>query len=80
VASTSQRMRSMLPEERGAGATANGDSEFRAGPRRVRAPEVPGAARLASSYLGALMHRGPPAPGVHRARTFSLFLLPGGHP
>jgi hypothetical protein len=26
------------------------------------------------------MHRGPPAPGIHRARIFSLFLLPGGRP
>jgi hypothetical protein len=24
------------------------------------------------------MHRGPPAPGVHQAGTFVLFLLPGG--
>jgi hypothetical protein len=70
----------MLPEERGAGAAASGDGEFRAGPRRVRAPEVPGAAWLASSYLGAPMRRGPPASGVHRAGTFSLFLLPGGRP
>jgi hypothetical protein len=70
----------MLPEEWGAGAAASGDGEFRAGPRRVRAPEVPGATWLASSGLGAPMRRGPPAPGVHRAGTFSLFLLPGGHP
>jgi hypothetical protein len=26
------------------------------------------------------MRRGPPAPGVHQAGTFSLFLLPGGRP
>jgi hypothetical protein len=26
------------------------------------------------------MHRGPPAPDVHRAGIFALFLLPGGHP
>jgi hypothetical protein len=26
------------------------------------------------------MRRGPPAPGVHRAGTFALFLLPAGHP
>jgi hypothetical protein len=26
------------------------------------------------------MRRGPPAPGVHRARTFALFLLPWGCP
>jgi hypothetical protein len=70
----------MLPEERGAGATANGDDEFRAGPRRVRAPEVPWAAWLASSGLGTPMRRGPSAPGIHRAGTFSLFLLPGGRP
>jgi hypothetical protein len=35
----------MLPEERGAGAAASGNGEFRAGPRRVKAPKVPGAAR-----------------------------------
>jgi hypothetical protein len=70
----------MLPEERGAGAAASGDGEFRAELRRVRTPEVPGAAWLASSGLSAPMRRGPPAPGVHRAGTFSLFLLPGGRP
>jgi hypothetical protein len=26
------------------------------------------------------MRRGPPAPGVHQAGIFALFLLPGGHP
>jgi hypothetical protein len=26
------------------------------------------------------MRRGPPAPGVHRAGIFALFLLPGGRP
>jgi hypothetical protein len=26
------------------------------------------------------MRREPPAPGVHRARIFALFLLPGGRP
>jgi hypothetical protein len=82
--STSRSTRSMLLGERGAGATANGDGEFRAppdtGPRRVRAPEVPGAARFASPCLGAPMRRGPPAPGVHWAGTFILFLLPGGRP
>jgi hypothetical protein len=26
------------------------------------------------------MRRGPPAPGIHRAGTFALFLLPGGRP
>jgi hypothetical protein len=70
----------MLPEERGAGTAASGDGEFKAGPQRVRAPEVPGAAWLTSSGLIAPMRRGPPAPGVHRAGTFSLFLLPGGRP
>jgi hypothetical protein len=72
----------MLPGERGAGAATNGDGEFRAppsaGPRRVRAPEVPGAARFASPCLGAPMRRGPPAPGVHWAGIFALFPLPGG--
>jgi hypothetical protein len=76
----------MLPGEWGAGAAANGDGdgEFRAppsaGPRRVRAPEVPGAARFASPCLGAPMRRGPPAPGIHWAGIFALFPLPGGHP
>jgi hypothetical protein len=70
----------MLPEERGAGAAASGDGEFRAGPQRVKAPEVPGTARLASFYLGSPMCRRPPVPGAHRAGTFSLFLLPGGRP
>jgi hypothetical protein len=72
----------MLLEAWGAGAAATGDGAFRAppgaGPRRVRALEVPGAARFASPRIGALMHRGPPAPGVHRAGTFVLFLLPEG--
>jgi hypothetical protein len=67
----------MLPGERGAGAAASGEGEFRAppgaGPRRVRAPEVPGAARFASPCLGTPMRRGPPALGVHRAGTFALF-------
>jgi hypothetical protein len=26
------------------------------------------------------MRRGPPAPGIHRARIFALFPLPRGHP
>jgi hypothetical protein len=30
--------------------------------------------------IGAPRRRGPPASGVHRAGTFSLFLLPGGRP
>jgi hypothetical protein len=84
VASTSRNTRSMLPEERGAGVAATGDGAFRAplgaGPRRVKALEVPGAARFASSYIGAPMRRGPPARGVHRAGTFALFLLPRGRP
>jgi hypothetical protein len=42
--------------------------------------EVPGAARFAAPCIGAPMHRGPLAPGVHRAATFILFLLPGGRP
>jgi hypothetical protein len=71
----------MLPGERGAGTAAIGDGAFRAplgaGPRRVRALEVPGAARFASSCLGAPRRRGPLAPGVHRAGIFTLFLLPG---
>jgi hypothetical protein len=74
----------MLPGARGAGAATSGDGEFRAplraGPLRVRAPEVPEAARFASSCLGAPMRRGPPAPGVHRAGIFTLFPLPGGRP
>jgi hypothetical protein len=84
VASTSRSTRSMFPEERGAGAAAIGDGAFKAppgaGPRRVKALEAPGAARFALSYLGAPMHRGPPAPGVHQAGIFALFLLPGGCP
>jgi hypothetical protein len=84
VASTSQSTRSMLPEERGAGAAAIDDGAFKAppgaGPRTVRALEAPGAARFASSCLGAPMRRGPPAPGVHQAGIFAFFLLPGGRP
>jgi hypothetical protein len=49
-------------------------------PQQVKALEVLGAVRFALPYIGALMHRGPPAPGVHRAGTFALFLLPGGRP
>jgi hypothetical protein len=84
VASTSQSTWSMLPGEREADAAAIGDGAFRAplgaGPRRVKALEAPGAARFASSCLGAPMRRGPPAPGVHRAGSFALFLLLGGRP
>jgi hypothetical protein len=74
----------MLPGERGAGAAASGDGEFRAppsaGPQRVRAPEVPGAARFASPCLSVPMRRGSPAPDVHRAGIFVLFPLPRGRP
>jgi hypothetical protein len=42
--------------------------------------EVPGAARFTAPCVGALMRRGPPALGIHRAGTFGLFLLPGGRP
>jgi hypothetical protein len=74
----------MLPEARGASAAAIGDSKFRAppraGPLRVRALEVPEAAWLASPCLGTPMRRGPPALGVHWARTFAFFSLPRGHP
>jgi hypothetical protein len=71
----------MLPGARGAGTAATGDGAFRAppgaGPRRVKALEVPGAARSAAPCISAPMRRGPPVPGVHRAGTFALFLLPG---
>jgi hypothetical protein len=84
AASTSLSARSMLPKARGAGAAAKGDDAFRAppgaGPRRVRAPEVPSAARFAVPRIGAPRRKGPPTPGAHRAGTFSLFLLPGGRP
>jgi hypothetical protein len=82
VASTSRSTRSTLPGARGAGAATSGDGEFRAppgtGPLRVRVPEVPEAARFASSCLSAPMRRGPLAPGVHWAGIFALFPLPGG--
>jgi hypothetical protein len=85
AASTSRSARSMLPAGWGACvATATGDGAFRAppgaGPRRVKAMEVPGVAWFAASCGGVPMHRGPPAPGVHRAGTFVLFRLPGGRP
>jgi hypothetical protein len=35
-------------------------------------------ARFAVPRIGAPRRKGPPAPGAHRAGTFSLFLLPGG--
>jgi hypothetical protein len=82
AASTCRSTRSMLPGARGADAAATGDGAFRAplgaGPRRVKALEVPGAARPATPCIGTPMHRGPPVPGVHRAGTFAMFLLPGG--
>jgi hypothetical protein len=84
AASTSRRARSMLPEAQGAGAAACGDGKFRApprgGPLKVRALEVPAAARLASPCRGAPMRRGLPAPGVHWAGIFALLPLPGGRP
>jgi hypothetical protein len=75
----------MLPAGRGAGiATATGDSAFRpppgVGPQRVTAMEDPRAAQFIAPCTGAPMRSGPPAPDVHRARTFGLFLLPGGRP
>jgi hypothetical protein len=74
----------MLPGRRGAGVVTNGDGEFRAplgaGPRRVRAPETPGAAQFVSLRLGAPMRRGPSAPGAHRAGTFAALPLPGERP
>jgi hypothetical protein len=74
----------MLPEAWGDDTAANADGAFRAppgaGPRRVRALEVPVATQFASPCIGALMRKGPPAPGIHRAGTFALFLLPGGRP
>jgi hypothetical protein len=74
----------MLPGARGADAAAKGDGAFRvlpgAGTRRVRALEVPGAVRFAIPHIGAPRRKGSPAPGAHRAGTFSLFLLLGGRP
>jgi hypothetical protein len=85
VASTSRSARSILPAGWGACvAAATCDGAFRAppgvGPRRVKAMEVPGAALFAALSGGAPMHKGPPALGVHRAGTFALFWLLGGHP
>jgi hypothetical protein len=72
----------MLPEVRGAGTAASGDGEFRApprtGPLRVRAPEVPEAARLALPYLSVPMRKGPPTLGVHWVGIFAFFPLPRG--
>jgi hypothetical protein len=74
----------MLPGAWGAGAVATGDGAFRAPPgarpQRVKALEVPGAARSATPCISAPMRRGPPASGFHQAGTFALFLLPGGRP
>jgi hypothetical protein len=85
AASTSRSARSMLPTGRGACvAAATDDGAFRAppgaGPRRVKAMEVPGTAWLAAPCGGAPMRRGPLTPGAHRAGTFGLFQLPGGRP
>jgi hypothetical protein len=75
----------MLPAKRGASiATTNGDGVFRAppgaGPRSVKAMEVPEVMRFSAPCVGAPMHRGPSAPGAQRVGTFSLFLLTGGCP
>jgi hypothetical protein len=85
VASTSQSAQSMLPVGRGARvAAAAGEDTIGAppgaGPRRVKAMEVAGAAWFATPCVGAPMRRGPPAPGIHRAGTFVLFWLPGWRP
>jgi hypothetical protein len=65
-------------------AAASNDGAFRAphgvGARRVKAMEVPEAARFSAPSVGAPMCRGPLAPGAQRAGTFGLFLLPGGRP
>jgi hypothetical protein len=72
----------MLPGVRGASAITTGDGAFRVplgtGPRRVKALEVPRAARSTTPCIGIPMHRGPPALGVHWAGTVALFLLSGG--
>jgi hypothetical protein len=36
--------------------------------------------QFSTPHTGAPMRRGPPAPGAPTAGTFSLFLLPKGHP
>jgi hypothetical protein len=61
-APASQSARSMLPAERGASiATTSGDGAARApagaGPRRVKAIEIPGAARFSLPHAGAPMRR-----------------------
>jgi hypothetical protein len=75
----------MLPTERGASiATTCGDGSASAptgaGPQRVKALEVPGAARFSVPCADAPMRMGPPALGAQMAGTFSLFLLPEGCP
>jgi hypothetical protein len=75
----------MLPADRGAGNAATiGDSAARAplgaGPRRVKALEVPGAAQFSVPCAGAPMRRGPPALGTPMAATFGLLRLPRGCP
>jgi hypothetical protein len=75
----------MLPVGRGACVdAATSDGVFRAppgaGPRRVKAMEVPGVAWFVAPCIGALMRKGPLAPGVRRAGTFVLFRLPRGRP
>jgi hypothetical protein len=72
------------PMGQGACIAATGDNAFRAppsaGPRRVKAMEVPGAVQFTEPYAGAQMRRGSLAPSVPRAGTFTLFWLPGGRP
>jgi hypothetical protein len=75
----------MLPAERGAdiAATSGGGAAKAppgAGPRRVRAEEAIGTVQFSPPRIGALMRRGPPAPGALMAGIFGLFLLPRGHP
>jgi hypothetical protein len=85
MAPASRSAQSMLPAERGAGVAAtSGYGAARAppgaGPRRVKAPEDPGAAWFSAPYVGAPMRRGPLALGAKMAGTFGLFLLPGRVP
>jgi hypothetical protein len=72
------------PQGAGSWRRRQGDGAFRAppgaGPHRVRALEVPDVVRFIVPRIGAPRSKGPPAPVAHRAGTFSLFLLPGGHP
>jgi hypothetical protein len=85
MACASWSVRSMLTAERGASiAATSGDGVARAppgaGPRRVKAPEVLGAAQFSMPRAGTPMRRGPPTPGAPMAGTFGLFRLPRGHP